>query len=84
MEGQALKAGKYSLFFIPGEKEWTVIVNSVWDQWGAFKYDASKDVLRIKANPVKSEAFNERMKFEISDHVVTLLWEDLKVSFMVN
>jgi len=33
---------------------------------------------------VKSNAFNERMKFEISDHVVTLLWEDLQVSFMVN
>lgn len=27
MEGQNLKAGKYTLFFIPGEKEWTVIVN---------------------------------------------------------
>ena len=84
VNGQKLPAGKYGLFTLPGEKEWTVIFNSVWDQWGAFKYDASKDVLRIKANPVKSEAFNERMKFEISDHVVTLLWEDLKVSFMVN
>jgi hypothetical protein len=84
INGQKLPAGKYGLFTIPGEKEWTIIFNSVWEQWGAFKYDASKDVLRIKANPVKSGAFNERMKFEISDHVVTLLWEDLQVSFMVN
>ena len=84
INGQKLPAGKYGLFTIPGEKEWTIIFNSVWEQWGAFKYDASKDVLRIKANPVKSDAFNERMKFVISDHVVTLLWEDLQVSFMVN
>jgi hypothetical protein len=84
INGQKLPAGKYGLFTIPGEKEWTIIFNSVWDQWGAFKYDASKDVLRLKANAVKSEAFNERMKFEITDHVVTLLWEDIKVSFMVN
>jgi len=82
INGQKLPAGKYGLFTIPGEKEWTIIFNSVWDQWGSFKYDATKDVIRIKATPVKSEAFNERMKFEISDHVVTLLWENLKVSFM--
>jgi hypothetical protein len=80
--GQKLPAGKYGLFTIPGEKEWTIIFNSVWDQWGAFKYDASKDVLRLKANPAKSDAFNERMKFEINDHVISLLWENLKVSFM--
>src|SRR5215510_9504563 len=24
MEGQTLRAGKYALFFIPGEKDWTV------------------------------------------------------------
>lgn len=82
INGQKLPAGKYGLFTIPGEKEWTIIFNSVWDQWGAFKYDPSKDVLRIKASPEKSDAFNERMKFEIKDHVVTLLWENLKVSFM--
>ncbi|MGV3502548.1 MAG: DUF2911 domain-containing protein [Adhaeribacter sp.] len=30
--GQALPAGKYALFTIPGEKEWTVIVNKNWNQ----------------------------------------------------
>ncbi len=82
VNGQKLPAGKYGLFTIPGEKEWTFIFNSVWDQWGAFKYDQAKDVLRITAVPEKSQAFNERMKFEISDHVVSLLWENLKVSFV--
>lgn len=83
INGQKLPAGKYGLFTIPGEKEWTIIFNSVWDQWGAFKYDSSKDVLRIQAKPEKSAAFNERMKFEINDRVVSLLWENMKVSFMV-
>jgi hypothetical protein len=83
INGQKLPAGKYGLFTIPGEKEWTIIFNSMWDQWGAFKYDSSKDVLRIQAKPEKSEAFNERMKFEIKDRVVSLLWENLKVSFLV-
>jgi hypothetical protein len=82
INGKILKAGKYGLFTIPGEKEWTFIFNSVWDQWGAFKYDASKDVLRIMATPEHSPVFNERMKFEIMDGDVTLLWENLRVSFM--
>ncbi|RZS91919.1 DUF2911 domain-containing protein [Aquimarina brevivitae] len=45
---QTVKAGTYSLFTIPGEKEWTVILNSELDQWGAYQYDESKDVARIK------------------------------------
>src|SRR5215217_3111 len=30
-----VKAGTYSLFSIPGEKEWTVILSSDLDYWGA-------------------------------------------------
>src|SRR5678815_1632494 len=56
MEGQPLKAGKYSLFFIPGEKEWTVIVNKVWDQWGAYKYDSTQDAIRFIVEPKMNES----------------------------
>lgn len=82
IQGQNLPAGKYALFTIPGESQWTIIFNSVWDQWGAFKYDQAKDVLRVNVSPERAASFNERMKFEISDHVVSLLWENLKVSFI--
>ena len=34
VEGKVLKAGKYSLYAIPGEKEWTMIFNSQTGQWG--------------------------------------------------
>ena len=33
--GIDVKAGKYALFTIPNEKEWTVIINSDAKQWGA-------------------------------------------------
>ncbi len=79
IQGQKLAPGKYALFTIPGETEWTVIFNSVWDQWGAFKYDQSRDVLRVNVSPKKSAAFNERMKFEISDNSIVLLWENLQL-----
>ena len=43
-----VKAGTYVLHTITGEKEWTIILNSNTDTWGAFFYDESKDVARIK------------------------------------
>ncbi|MBT8184951.1 MAG: DUF2911 domain-containing protein, partial [Eudoraea sp.] len=48
--GTAVKAGTYSLFTIPGENEWTVILNSKLNQWGAYSYDESADVARVKAS----------------------------------
>lgn len=52
--GKPVKAGTYSLFTIPQEKEWTIILNSQLNQWGAYKYNEIKgsDVLQIKV-PVK-------------------------------
>ncbi len=48
LNGQKVKAGSYSLFTIPGEKEWTIILNSDLDYWGAYKYNEKHDVLRVK------------------------------------
>ena len=83
VNGKKLPAGKYALFSIPGEKEWTFIFNAVWDQWGAFKYDAAKDVLRVVSSPERSNEFHERLHFEIMNHDVILSWENLSVKFEV-
>lgn len=86
--GKMLRAGKYALFSIPGEKSWTIIFNTVSDQWGAYKYDESKDALRITdVKPGKSSEFNERLKFDVKtsgdEGEITLSWESLKVSFPI-
>ena len=47
--GKKVKAGSYALFTIPGEKEWTVILNSDLDYWGAYKYNQKNDVVRVPA-----------------------------------
>lgn len=47
--GKTVKAGSYSLFTIPGEEEWTVILNSNLHHWGAFSYDSDADVVRSTA-----------------------------------
>lgn len=45
--GKKVKAGTYSLFAIPTEKDWTIILNSDLDYWGAYKYKEANDVVRV-------------------------------------
>ena len=50
--GQALKAGEYALYTIPGEAEWDIIINKGSANWGT-DYKQEDDVLRVKAKPMK-------------------------------
>ncbi len=47
--GKQVKAGSYSLFTLPAEKEWTIILSSDLDYWGAYSYNDKNDVLRVTA-----------------------------------
>jgi len=78
IEGKTLPAGTYGFFAIPGEKTWTIIFNSVANQWGAFKYDASKDVLRVTVKP-KASVMHERLVYKINGDGFELMWDELKV-----
>lgn len=82
--GNQLKAGKYALFTVPGENEWEVIINSVWDQWGAYNYDPAADVMRFKTKPMAAEKPAERLLFTIDEGgLIAMTWGDLKISFTV-
>ncbi|MES2809620.1 MAG: DUF2911 domain-containing protein [Bacteroidota bacterium] len=54
LEGKTVAAGQYGLFTIPGETEWTIILNKTAKQWGAYEYKEADDVLRVKVKAVKS------------------------------
>ncbi len=47
--GKTIKAGSYALFTIPGDGEWTVILNSNLHEWGAYSYNSDGDVARTTA-----------------------------------
>jgi len=58
VERKNLAAGKYTLYAIPGEKKWTIIINSQTGQWGITRAgetteDPAKDVLRVTVKPKK-------------------------------
>lgn len=78
--GKAVKAGTYSLFTIPGENEWTIIINSANNDWGAFSYSEGKDVARVKGKVSKSDKVIEAFSMTVSDGSLHLGWENTIVS----
>ncbi len=83
IEGKKLAAGKYGLYSVPGEKEWTIIFNKTWKQWGT-NYKEEDDALRVTAKPQKSQTSTEKMTFTIAkDGKVSLMWSDVEVHFTV-
>ena len=67
INGAEIPAGTYALFTIPGEKEWTIIINKGAAQWGAFQYDEKADVARFKATPVTLSNPMETFVIEFTD-----------------
>jgi hypothetical protein len=82
VEGKKLAAGAYGLFTVPGKAEWTFVFNSVAKQWGHYKYDKGKDVLRVQVKPAAS-GHVEELTFKVDGNKVVLHWEKLKVGFTV-
>jgi len=82
--GKPVPAGSYALFTIPGASEWTIILNKVADQSGAFAYDAGQDLLRVTAPVVALPAPVETFTIGFDDvgigsAMLTLAWEKTAV-----
>ena len=52
---KTVKAGTYTMYAIPTEKDWTIIFNSKLDTWGAYSYEQGKDVARVTVPVAKPE-----------------------------
>src|SRR5690554_991206 len=52
--GHPVSAGTYSLYTIPGDKEWTIIINKQLS-WGT-QYSQEEDVLRVTTNAISRKA----------------------------
>lgn len=55
--GKKVKAGTYALLAQANEQDFTIILSSDVDQWGAYSYDQKNDVIRVNVVPTEiSEA----------------------------
>ena len=77
-------AGTYTLYTIPGEKEWTLIVNKQTGQWGT-NYDESQDLGRTKLAVKKLSAPVETFVIAIApagpnQATLSLKWENTEAT----
>ena len=89
INGQPLAAGRYELAAIPTKDgDWTLIFNKDADQWGAFSYDAGKDVLRVKTAAKWVNDSQELLTYYFDpvtedSATVNIRWEKAVVPFTV-
>lgn len=81
--GKPVKAGTYSLFTIPGEKEWTVILNSELDVWGNFSHKEANDVLRVNV-PVSSGDSIDDFSIVFENDKMHLGWGTVRIAVPVS
>jgi hypothetical protein len=82
-----LPEGTYSIFTIPGEDSWTLILNKAQNTWGAYSYDDNLDVVRISA-PVTSaseslEAFSIALEERANGMDLHMGWGTVRVAFPI-
>lgn len=81
--GTAVKAGKYTLFTLPSETGWKLIINQQTGQWGT-EYDKSKDLAQVDMNVEKLKDAVERFTISFAkkdgkDWMV-LQWENTQAA----
>ena len=80
--------GRYTLYTIANESNWTIILNKETDTWGSFKYDAKKDVVQTTVPVQKTDApvENLTMVFEKTGTGCNLViaWETVKVALPIS
>lgn len=83
IEGSKLPAGKYSFFIIPNEKNCIVIFNKVAKQWGAYKYKATEDQLRVTVQPQTGSSVIEKLVYKVNTNSVVLSWEQWNIPITI-
>jgi len=85
--GKKVPKGRYTLYAVPTESKWTIILNKDTDTWGAFVYDEKKDFLRtdvpVQTLPTAVDAFS--MNFNKTDKGMDLFiaWDNVSVTLPI-
>jgi len=82
-----IKKGRYTLYCIPYNDKWTLIINKEIDTWGSFKYDEKKDLVRMDL-PVQKQtdvldAFAMSFDKSTTGYNLIIAWDDIRVSLPI-
>lgn len=84
--GTAVPAGTYTLYTLPGESEWQLIINRQTGQWGT-EYDAAQDLARVPMQVERTAAPVEQFTIMLEPGSpaasLRMEWENTRVSVPV-
>jgi len=85
IEGEPVEAGTYSLYTLPGEDMWSIIINDKLS-WGT-QYDMNEDVLRVEVEPEESSTMEQMMIYfenisADSGHMI-IHWADTRLAVQI-
>jgi len=88
MDGKLIPKGRYTLYSIPSESNWTLILNTDNFSWGNFSYNAKKDLLRVQVPVIKTmdtiEAFTLYFEETNLGAGLIILWDQVKVMLPIS
>jgi hypothetical protein len=82
--GKDVPAGDYTVFTIPNESKWTLIINKKTNEWGIpYKYESDELLradMKVSKTPAPVEDFTIALDQKGSACVMTLSWENTQAS----
>lgn len=88
IDGKQIAKGRYTLYCLPTETKWTIIINKDNYCWGNFVYDIKKDVLRTTITLDKTTEAVEAMTMYFEETKsganLIIMWDDIKGTLPIN
>jgi hypothetical protein len=86
--GALVPAGTYTLYTLPGEKAWRLIINKQTGQWGT-QYDQAQDLARVDLKIEATAAPVEQFTITLAGTgaaagLLTMEWESTKLTIPFN
>jgi hypothetical protein len=86
--GKLVPKGRYTLYGIPSENSWTLILNTDNFSWGNFSYNAKKDLLRTEVPVIKTldstDAFTLYFEENNLGAGLIIMWDQVKVMLPIS
>ena len=82
--GTEVKSGTYTMYTIPGETTWTVVLSSKVNVWGVYFHKDENDVAKVSVPVKKSEKIIDLFSIVIDkDMTIHMGWGDVILSIPV-
>lgn len=86
IEGEQVEAGTYSLYTIPDQNEWTIILNHTLS-WGT-RYDESEDLIRVQVQPEQAPQMEQFLiyfdRIDEESARLNLHWDEIRVPVRID